>query len=162
MKSIIGCTVALMLITLAACNQTVEQEQKTAQAAAPAELFPMGNKIENDNFTGVAWVHMILPTDSIYNTQIATVTFEPGVRTRWHYHPSGQILIVTSGSAYYQEKDKPKQILSRGDVAMCPPGVPHWHGAAPESSMTHMAISPNMEIGGVVWLDKVTDEEYSN
>jgi 4-carboxymuconolactone decarboxylase len=155
MKQTIGFTAAFMAIAIAVCGQTTKTEQDAAG------IFPKGNKTANDNFSGVVWVHMMVPTDTIYNTQMATVTFEPGVRTKWHYHPSGQILVITSGTAYYQEKDKPKQILSKGDIAKCPPGVPHWHGAAPGTSMSHIAVSPNMEMGGVVWLNKVSDEEYS-
>lgn len=114
----------------------------------------------NSNFVGSVSVRMIVTNDSVFNTQMASVTFEPGARTNWHYHPSGQVLIVTDGTAYYQEKGKPKQVLSKGQVIKCPPGVMHWHGATPKSSMTHTAFSPNLEKGGVVWLQKVTAEEY--
>jgi 4-carboxymuconolactone decarboxylase len=155
MKRMIGFTAAFVGIAIAACSQTTKQDQDAAG------IFPKGNKTANDNFSGVVWVHMIVPTDSIYNTQMATVTFEPGVRTKWHYHPSGQILVITSGTAYYQEKGKSKQILNKGDIAKCPPNVPHWHGAAPGGLMSHIAVSPNMKMGSVVWLEKVTDEEYS-
>jgi quercetin dioxygenase-like cupin family protein len=151
-----GLTVVLLAIAVSACGQAAKQEQDASG------IFPKGNRTANDNFSGVVWVHMIVPTDTTYNTQIATVTFEPGVRTRWHYHPSGQILMITSGTAYYQEKGKPKQILQKGDVAKCPPNVPHWHGAAPGGLMSHVAVSPKMEKGAVVWLEKVTEQEYGN
>lgn len=114
----------------------------------------------NSNFVGSVQVRMLVTNDSVFNTQMASVTFEPGARMNWHTHPSGQILIITEGTAYYQEKGKPKQILSKGQVVKCPPGVTHWHGATREGSMTHMALSSNLEKGGVVWLQKVTDEEY--
>lgn len=114
----------------------------------------------NSNFTGSAYVKMIVSADTVFNTQMASVTFEPGARTNWHYHPSGQILLITEGTAFYQEKGKPKQTLSKGQVAKCLPGVEHWHGATRDGSMTHIAMSPNLEKGGVVWLQKVTDEEY--
>jgi quercetin dioxygenase-like cupin family protein len=114
----------------------------------------------NSNFVGNVSVNMLVTKDSIFNTQMATVTFERGARTNWHHHPSGQILIITDGTAYYQEKGKPKQILSKGQVVKCPPNTHHWHGATREGAMTHIAFSPNLEMGGVVWLQKVTDEEY--
>jgi 4-carboxymuconolactone decarboxylase len=114
----------------------------------------------NSNFAGSVYVRMIVTNDSVFNTQMASVTFEPSARTNWHYHPSGQILIITDGIAYYQEKGKPKQKLSKGDVVKCPPGVMHWHGATPDGSMTHLALSPNLQMGSVVWLQKVTNEEY--
>lgn len=116
---------------------------------------------QNPNFTGAVSVTMLVNKDSIFNTQMATVTFEPGARTNWHYHPSGQILVVTDGIAYYQEKGKTKQLLSKGQTVKCLPGVMHWHGASPGSAMTHIAMSPNLEKGGVVWLEKVTEEEYN-
>jgi 4-carboxymuconolactone decarboxylase len=114
----------------------------------------------NPNFTGSVSVNMLVSNDSIFNSQMATVTFEPGARTNWHYHPSGQILVITDGVAYYQEKGKPKQVLSKGQTVKCLPGVMHWHGASPSGTMTHLAMSPNLEKGGVVWLEKVTEEEY--
>jgi alkylhydroperoxidase/carboxymuconolactone decarboxylase family protein YurZ/quercetin dioxygenase-like cupin family protein len=118
------------------------------------------SNLVNSNFVGSVYVRMIVANDSLFNTQMASVTFEPSARTNWHYHPSGQILIITDGIAYYQEKGKLKQKLSKGDVVKCPPGVMHWHGATPEGSMTHLAFSPNLEMGSVVWLQKVTNEEY--
>ena len=160
MKPMIVITVALMVIAIAASGQT-PQAQQGAQSTNSGDILPKGVKTENENFSGVVWVHMVMPADSMYDTQIASVTFEPGVRTKWHYHPSGQILLITSGTAYYQEKDKPKQILSKGDIAKCPPGVPHWHGAAPGGSMSHLAVSPNMKMGTVVWQEKVSDAEYN-
>ncbi|MBS1489073.1 MAG: carboxymuconolactone decarboxylase family protein [Bacteroidetes bacterium] len=114
----------------------------------------------NNHFVGSVSVQMLVDNDSIFNTQMASVTFEPGARTNWHTHPSGQILIVTEGIAYYQEKGKPKQMLSKGQVMKCPPGATHWHGATREGSMTHLALSTNLQMGGVVWLQKVTEEEY--
>lgn len=114
----------------------------------------------NSNFVGSVFVRIIVDKDSIFNTQMASVTFMPGARTNWHYHPSGQILVITDGIAYYQEKGKPRKTLSKGQVVKCPPGIPHWHGATRDGAMTHMALSPNLQMGGVVWLEKVTEEEY--
>jgi 4-carboxymuconolactone decarboxylase len=116
----------------------------------------------NSNFVGVVSVNMLITPDSLFNTQMASVTFEAGARTNWHYHPSGQILMITDGSAYYQEKGKPKQILSKGQVVKCLPNVYHWHGATQNGSMTHLAINQNLQMGSVVWLQKVTDEEYES
>jgi quercetin dioxygenase-like cupin family protein len=161
MKSILVFVVALM--ALAACDQTAKQQQQEALSDNAAAIFPKGDTIDRAHFSaGRAWVHWILRPDSIYDTQLASVTYDKGSRTKWHYHPAGQILIITSGTAYYQEKGKPKQILSKGGVAKCPPGVHHWHGASPEGDVKLMAINPNMEKGGVVWLEKSTDEEYNN
>jgi len=163
MKPLIGLIVALFAIALVACNPTANQEQQATEAADPTWIFPKGDTIDRAHFSaGEAWVHWIMRPDSIYNTQLASVTYGQGARTKWHYHPAGQILIVVSGTAYYQEEGKPKQVLSKGDVAKCLPGVHHWHGASPEGEVKLMAINPHMEKGGVVWLEKTTDEEYNN
>ncbi|MCK9640194.1 MAG: cupin domain-containing protein [Prolixibacteraceae bacterium] len=124
-------------------------------------VFPKGNKITNNNFTGTAWLQMLVNNDSTYDTSIGNVTFEPGARTNWHKHPGGQILLITDGSGYYQEKGKSAQLLHKGDVVKIPPDVEHWHGAAPDNELTHIAISPNTNKGSVIWLHPVTDEEYS-
>ncbi len=123
-------------------------------------IFPKGELVKNGNFTGSVWLHMLVATDSTFNTQIAIVAFAPGARTNWHYHPSGQILIITDGVAYYQEKGKQIQHFKKGEVIKCSPGTQHWHGAAPDTPMTHIVCSPNMEKGSVVWLEKVTEDEY--
>ena len=123
--------------------------------------FPKGEVITNNNFTGTAWLQMLVNNDSIYNTSIGNVTFEPKARTNWHKHPGGQILLITDGSGYYQEKGKSAQLLHKGDVVRIPPDAVHWHGAAPEYSLTHIAISPNTDKGSVVWLQPVKDEEYN-
>ena len=105
---------------------------------------------------------MLVNNDSIYNTSIGNVTFEPGARTSWHKHPGGQILLVTDGIGYYQEKGKPAQVIRKGDIVKIPLNTEHWHGASPVNSLTHIAISPNTDKGSVVWLEAVSDEEYRN
>lgn len=124
-------------------------------------IFPKGIKITNQNFTGNVWLFM-MSTDSIYNATMGSVTFEPGARTNWHYHPGGQILIVTNGVGYYQEKGQSIQLLHKGDIIKCPPNVEHWHGASPNCQLTHIAISTNTTKGNVVWLKPVTNKEYEN
>lgn len=125
-------------------------------------IFPKGTKITNDNFTGTAWLQMLVNNDATFNTSIGNVTFEPGARTKWHYHPGGQLLLITNGNGLYQEKGKPVRELHKGDVIKCEPNVMHWHGAAPDSEMSHLAIGTNPEKGAVVWLQPVTEEEYNN
>jgi quercetin dioxygenase-like cupin family protein len=125
-------------------------------------IFPKGEKAPADYFTGTAWVRMLLPNDIDLNCQIANVVFEPGARNNWHTHPGGQILIVTDGIGYYQEKGKPIRILRKGDVVNILPDVEHWHGASPDNGFTHIAINTNTQKGIVVWLQRVTDEEYKS
>ena len=99
--------------------------------------------------------------DSIFNFSIAVAKFPPGKKLDWHYHPGGQILIITEGIGYYQERGKPKRIVSKGEVVKCLPGVEHWHGSSIESGVTYLATSPAQR-GATVWLQKVTDEEYNS
>ncbi|HDS9359204.1 TPA: cupin domain-containing protein [Enterobacter chengduensis] len=91
----------------------------------------------------------------------ATVTFEPGARTAWHTHPLGQTLIVTQGRGWLQEWGKVAEPLNAGDIAWIEPGVKHWHGASAETAMTHIAIAESVNGSPVEWLEKVTDEQYS-
>ena len=92
----------------------------------------------------------------------ATVTFEPGARTAWHTHPLGQTLIVTAGCGRVQRDGGPIQEIRAGDVVWFQPGERHWHGAAPTTAMTHIAIA-EMQDGKVVeWMEHVTDEQYGS
>lgn len=141
-----------------------EKETSDARAVVTEVLnskpaFPKGGKITSSNFTGTAYVYMMVTSDSIYQTTMGNVTFEPKSRTNWHKHPGGQILLVTDGKGFYQEKGKPAQLIQKGDVVQIPPDTEHWHGAAPNSGLTHIAINPNIDKGSVVWLKPVTDEE---
>ena len=89
------------------------------------------------------------------------VTFEPGARTAWHTHPLGQILIVTAGVGRVQRWGDPIEDIRQGDVVWIPPGQKHWHGAAPDSSMAHIAISESLDGKSVEWMEKVSDAQYS-
>jgi quercetin dioxygenase-like cupin family protein len=125
-------------------------------------IFPRGEQAPAEYFTGIAWIKNLVPKDDVFNCVIGNVVFEPGARNNWHTHPGGQILIVTDGTGYFQEKGKPIQLLRKGDVVNIPPDVKHWHGATPDSGFTHIAISTNTQKGIVDWLERVTDEEYNN
>jgi 4-carboxymuconolactone decarboxylase len=114
-----------------------ENEQTEGQMNGIHQLFQIGNKITNDNFSGNAWNNILVENDSIYNTQIGNVTFAPGARTRWHYHPGGQILMVTRGKGFYQEKGKQKKAIQEGDVIKIPTNAIHWHGASPNDTLTY-------------------------
>ena len=124
-------------------------------------MFPKGEKITNNNFYGTAWLQQLVESDSMNNTQVGNVTFEPGARTKWHLHPGGQILLATGGVGYYQEKGSPKRLLHKGDVVKCPPNVPHWHGASIDNEFIQIAIT-NTAKGATVWLQPVSDKDYNN
>lgn len=114
------------------------------------------------NFTGQVRVDPLTPANATINVPSAYVTFEPGARSAWHTHPAGQFLIVTSGRGLTQEWGKAVQRLQVGDVVWCPPGVKHWHGAAPESAMTHLALSGLADGKSVTWMEQVSDAQYAN
>ncbi|WP_229325347.1 cupin domain-containing protein [Flavobacterium ammonificans] len=123
-------------------------------------IFPKGEKGTDDFFTGNAYPTALVDEDSIYNTLVGNVYFEPKARTKWHSHPAGQILIITDGIGYHQIEGKSIEIIKKGDVIKCPPNVKHWHGASAETGMQQLYIIPNTEKGIVEWNEKVTEEEY--
>jgi len=143
----------LAIILFTACNNNKKMENRNTL------VFPQGEKINNDNFTGIAYLQMLVEADSLNPTSVGNVSFEPGARTKWHSHPAGQILLVTDGVGYYQEKGQPKKILRKGDTVKCPPNVIHWHGASADTAFVQVAIT-GREKGETVWLEAVTDEEY--
>lgn len=142
------------------CNQQNESTQTARSESQTPTVFAKEEKVTNDNFTGTVWLNYLAETDTVHHVNIGSVTFEPGARTNWHYHEGGQILLVTEGRGLYQEKGKSVEIIERGEVIKCPPDVEHWHGATPTEAMTHIAIGTNTNIGGAVWLEPVTEEEY--
>jgi quercetin dioxygenase-like cupin family protein len=158
MKRMLKISIPILALMLAACAETPTEAYGAEQDEAL--VFPKGEKIENDNFTGTVYLHMMVNPDSLNPALVGNVTFEPGARTNWHYHPGGQILLATGGVGYYQEKGQPLMILRKGDIVKCPPDVPHWHGASPDTLFIQVAIT-NTANGPTVWLEAVTDEEYS-
>jgi 4-carboxymuconolactone decarboxylase len=127
--------------------------------AQDASIFPKGEVSATDNQTGTIWLNELSKPDSILNYSVAIATYEPGAKLDWHIHPAGQILFITEGTGYYQEKGKPIQIIHKGDVIKCSPGVQHWHGASPGSNFAYIAFTPAQK-GKTIWLQRVTDEEY--
>lgn len=121
-------------------------------------IFPLGEKTENEYFSGKVWVKMLTHPES--DCPIANVTFEPGCINSWHKHPGGQVLLVTGGRGYYQERDKPAQELHPGDVVNIPADVVHWHGAAKDSWFAHIAVMPDPEKGPAEWLEAVSGGDY--
>lgn len=90
----------------------------------------------------------------------ATVTFEPGARTAWHTHPLGQLLIVTAGCGRVQLEGSPVQEIRPGDIVWIAPGEKHWHGAAPTTAMSHIAIAEALDGKVVDWMEQVSDGQY--
>lgn len=147
----------LTLATLS-CNS---KNQEKMDKANTESLFPKGEKLPNDWFTGEAFLSPLVSKDKNNEFSAGAVTFEIGARTNWHTHPKGQVLIVTEGSGFYQEKGKQAQAIKKGDVVNIPENVEHWHGASANTAMTHIAITNFKEDIQVTWLKPVTDEEFN-
>ncbi len=111
-------------------------------------------------FTGAVRVDPLFQAQAPGRAVGASVTFEPGARTAWHTHPLGQNLIVTAGCGFVQSWGGPVRVIRPGDVVTCPPGEKHWHGAAPTTAMTHIAIQEHDNGKMVDWMEKVSDEVY--
>jgi 4-carboxymuconolactone decarboxylase len=112
--------------------------------------------------TGKAWVKVLFKDNYTKNSIVKSISFEPGARNNWHTHIGLQMLIATEGIGFYQERGKPVQELTEGNVVTVLPGVEHWYGASPDSYFKHLAIVTEIEYGKMEWMDKVTEEEYRN
>lgn len=145
MKRIIYLTV--LLFTTVTTN-AVAQDQS---------IFALGEKAKNVNHTGDVWLRELNAADKNINAHISLAVFAPNAKLNWHTHAAGQILLITDGIGYYQEKGKPVQIVQKGDVVKCLPDVAHWHGSTPKTGVTYIAVSPKST---TTWLQPVPDEEY--
>ena len=124
-------------------------------------IFPKGDRAPADWFTGTVWLQMLTQKTGGNDYSIGSVTFEPGARSNWHTHPAGQTLVVIDGQGLYQERGKAARTINKGETIVCDPNIEHWHGATPNTRMTHIAITNDKGAGGVTWLKPVTDEEYN-
>lgn len=140
----------------AGSHSNSEATQQITRAGEQASTFGSA-----DYFTGRARVDPLFTPNENINASLAYVTFDPGARSAWHRHPAGQRLVVTFGVGLTQEWGKPVQVIRPGDVVWCPPGVKHWHGAAPNTAMTHLAMSGYVDGKSVTWMEKVTDDQYN-
>ena len=111
-------------------------------------------------FTGTVRVDPLFASDAPARALGVSVTFEPGARTAWHIHPLGQTLIVTAGCGRAQREGGPVEEIGPGDVVSFVPNEKHWHGAAPTTAMTHIAIQEALDGKVVDWMEKVSDGQY--
>lgn len=113
-----------------------------------------------ENFTGEAVSRGYFPAKEI-GVSTGEVTFKPGARTAWHTHPRGQMLIITAGRGLVRQWGEEPQEMREGDAVWIPAGVKHWHGAAPDSGVTHIALAPLDEEGrSSTWMEKTNGEDY--
>lgn len=113
-----------------------------------------------DYFTGTVRMDPLISAPAPARLNAVSVTFEPGARTAWHTHPLGQTLVVTAGLGRAQKQGEPVQIIRPGDVIWFDPNERHWHGAAPDCAMTHIALQEAQDGSAADWSDLVTDAEY--
>jgi quercetin dioxygenase-like cupin family protein len=113
-------------------------------------------------FTGTVRIDPLNNAPDPARVSMALVTFEPGARTAWHTHPFGQTLIVSTGYGRVQREGDPVQEIRPGDVVWIAPGERHWHGAGPQTAMSHIAVQERQDGSPVTWLDHVTDDQYGS
>lgn len=107
----------------------------------------------SDRFTGDVWLWPSVGQTT--HADIRNVMFTPGSRSAWHCHPDGQVLHVTNGLGLVQNRGESPRVVRAGDTISCEPGEWHWHGALPDSFMSHIAVTD----GPAVWGDQVTADE---
>ena len=120
-----------------------------------------GRRAPADHFTGEVWMDPLHDAPEPARANALLVTFLPGGRTNWHTHPYGQVLYVVSGVGRAQSRGKPVQVIRPGDVIWFEPGEEHWHGAAPDAPMAHIAVQEKGESGTADWLEPVADGDYA-
>ena len=126
-----------------------------AAGSRPTNLAPP------DYFTGTVWQDPIIATEAPARLAATKVSFEPGARTAWHTHPLGQTLYVVSGVGRVQTEGGPILEIKPGDTVWIPPGEKHWHGAAPDHAMAHIAMQEALDGSFATWMEKVSDAEYA-
>ncbi|WP_175817260.1 (R)-mandelonitrile lyase [Burkholderia diffusa] len=113
------------------------------------------------NFSGHAAVDIKAAGNSGRYGSVGQVDFMPGARTAWHTHPAGQLLIIIEGRGWVQEEGQPVREIKAGDVVWIEPGVKHWHGAAKDRRMSHIAIAYMRDDKAVDWKELVNDDQYN-
>jgi 4-carboxymuconolactone decarboxylase len=158
MKFILAIGVSLLMLASGLQSQTPSDQgaiRITRSGSQPSRQAPA------EHFTGAVRVDPLFQASAPSRASGSLVTFEPGARTAWHTHPLGQILIVTSGTGRVQRWGDPAEEIHQGDVVWIPPGQKHWHGAAPNSSMAHIAIVEQLDGKAVDWMETVSEAQYS-
>lgn len=153
MKNMFRVVFFVMLIITISSDRSIAQDAGTK--------FSVNGVPLNVTNTGNNTLVELNKEDSLFAFNIAVASFPPGKRLAWHSHPGGQVLVITDGAGFYQERGKPKQLVRKGEVIKCLPGVEHWHGASNETGVTYIATYSTKK-GTTVWLQPVTEEEFKN
>ncbi len=158
MRIVVTIAISLCMLASSARSQTSKDQGAIRIMRGGSQPSRQGPA---ENFTGSVRVDPLFQANAPARASGSLVTFEPGARTAWHVHPLGQILIVTAGVGRVQRWGDPVEEIRQGDVVWIPPGQKHWHGAAPSSSMAHIAILEQLDGKVVDWMEKVSDAQYS-
>ncbi len=162
-KVLMALSVFAAAVVMVSCgnNGRLKSEKMETNDKGTA-IFARGEQGSSDYFTGTVYVQGLVAPEEIEGLySVGSVTFEPNARTNWHTHPAGQVLLVTEGDGFYQEKGKAPQRLVKGSVIAIPKDTEHWHGASKGSKLVHIAISNVRDGSAVTWMSPVTDEEYA-
>lgn len=154
---------AAIIGLLQSSAQTVNAQNMEKETPKQVSAFPTGDKLPemfSQYFIGQAYLAPLTQNKDL-NCPIANVTFEPGCRNNWHSHTGGQILVTVGGKGYYQARGEAARLLLPGDVVEIPADVEHWHGAAPDSWFSHLAIECNPQTNKNTWLEPVDDKQYA-
>jgi quercetin dioxygenase-like cupin family protein len=169
-KTILILLLVFITFTFTVCNRdnsknitTEKTKREKSLVLTPEALsFPIGEPYINELFNGTVYLSQLVNNDEIFNSpSMSYVVFEPGIINKWHIHSGGQILIATDGIGYHQIEGQPVEIMYPGDVAKCPPGIKHWHGAASGTWFAHIAIGTNPEMRGLQIFDFISEAEYN-
>lgn len=116
----------------------------------------------DDKFVGQVLQDQVFVPEDPSRLRVTRVTFTPGGRTNWHAHAVGQILYVLSGAGRYQLEGEAVQEILPGDTVVIPPDARHWHGAAPDRMLCHLALSESDDSGAATdWMEAVSDADYT-
>lgn len=117
---------------------------------------------DEKKFTGVVWLEDLVSGRRPASASVHRVLFEPGARTHWHSHPRGQVLCIATGKGRVGIAERVMQVAA-GDIVYAAPQERHWHGAAPDRSLVHLAINPSITgqpDENTIWAEEVTEREY--
>ena len=158
MKKFAATVVSLSVLASAGAQIGITQDSQAIQIKRIAPPAPALGPLEH--FTGPVRIEPLFDANDLSRTSSTRVTFAPGARTAWHSHTLGQTLIVTSGSGRVQRWGDPIQDIRQGDLIWIPPGEKHWHGASPNSSMSHIGIAERLDGKATEWMEPVSDSQY--
>lgn len=157
MRILVAIGMSLIMLAPGVQSQTPAEQPAIRITRAGTQA---ARPLSPDNFTGAVRMDSEFQIGEPARISGGRVVFDPGARTAWHTHPLGQTLIVTAGAGRVQRWGDPVDEIRQWDVVWIPPGQKHWHGAAPNSSMTHIAVTEQLNGKAVDWMENVSETQY--